>query len=69
METGCCWVVGQDANDTPQGLEEWAKVAIGKAGGQIVCQPRATNLPTDAEARNIDYFILPQALGNSFDSV
>ena len=62
-------MIGLDANNTPHGLEAWAKDATSKAGGQVVDQPRATNVPTDAGARNIDYVIISQSLAKCYDSI
>ena len=62
VESGCPWIMGMDANDTPRGLEDWAGRMIARAGGRIVCQQEATHYPTEGSARNIDFFIVSEAL-------
>ena len=69
VESGCPWIMGMDANDTPRGLEEWAGGMIEKAGGRIVCQKEATHYPAVGAARNIDFFIVSEALTSAIKGV
>ena len=60
--TGCPWIVGLDANDTPAGLASWAAPLLAKAGGRIVSTGVPTNYPSEGEARNIDYYLVAEGL-------
>ena len=63
VEAGCPWVIGLDANDTPEGFGTWAKMPIGRAGRRLVHQVEATHFPGEGEARNLDFFIVSESLG------
>ena len=68
---GCPWIVGLDANDTPEGLARWAGPLLTKAGGRIISIGEPTHFPAEGggEARNIDFFILSTDLAKMLHGV
>ena len=61
VESGCPWVLGLDANGTPEEFGTWAKKCIHKAGGRLIHQEEATHYPGEGQARNLDFFIVAEA--------
>ena len=61
--SGMPWLIGLDANQTPEELSQWAAAAIGRAKGVIIAPDGPTHFPAEGgEARTIDYFIVSTAL-------
>ena len=67
--TGCPWIIGMDANNTPQELAHWAAPILTRAGAKIVATGEATNFPTEGAARCIDYFLVADEIVGLVKSV
>ncbi len=62
---GLPWVMGADANMTPEQLATAAKGMLGRAGAVIRRSGRPTNYPAAGSPREIDFFLLDEKLASA----
>ncbi len=63
----CPWVIAADCQQSPKEFLSWAGGAITKAGGTLVAAGEPTHYASVGEAREIDYFVISDALASYVD--